>query len=57
MMLECYESEALRDQLPTPPVQVCRKDLYKDPNGMVGNYKDLYENKEKLQEYDQAGMF
>lgn len=57
MMLECYESEALRDQLPTPPVQVCRKDLYKDPNGMVGNYKDFYENKEKLQEYDQAGMF
>jgi hypothetical protein len=50
MMLECYKSEALRDRLPTPPVQVCRKDLYKYPNGMVGNYKDLYENKEKLQE-------
>lgn len=37
-------------------MQVCTKDLYKDPNGMVGTYKDLYENKEKLQEQDQAGL-
>jgi hypothetical protein len=56
-MQECYESEAIRNQLPTPPVQVCRKDLYKDPNGMVGTYIDLCENKEKLQEQDRAGMF
>jgi hypothetical protein len=38
-------------------VQVCKKDLYKDPNGMVGTYNDLYEDKEKLQEQDRAGMF
>jgi hypothetical protein len=50
MMQECYESEGRRNQLPSPLVQVGRKDLYKDPNGMVGTYKDLYENKEKLQE-------
>jgi len=56
MLQECYESEARRNQLPSPLVQVCRKDLYKDPNGMVGTYKDLYENKEKLEEQDWAGM-